>query len=394
MIFMNMSRICVYTEDVPAKKDVVVRGMSRAGTPLLRSILEYVDRIVLYQKHGWLEKEDIDPELLPVCSFVPRWAVLLSKMLRRTGFLRTADRLSSYASVRALRGSSAGTIFAYIGTDYGVMSRVARIARQSGKQYALFVVDDFVAPLRIAGASDSVIELVREEAGNALRGARHVFTITDGLGAYLRENFGVSPTTLRLVFEPAPRPVVPVKRQIIYVGSINFLYVPGLRDLFQAVERVRLASGEDLKVRLTVSARIALRELGELPPFVIATPADSADELAGEIASSLFAYLPYSFDPREKAMVSTSFPSKSLEYLAYARSIVVYGPEYGVATKLFEQMDLPRVVSTRESLEAAVALHLADSPEHSVQYQEYLAEAHSLVAACQTIRHNLELGEL
>ena len=92
-------------------------------------------------------------------------------------------------------------------------------------------------------------------------------------------------------------------------------------------------------------------------------------------------------------MVSTSFPSKSLEYLAYARSIVVFGPDYGVATKVFREAGLPSVVSSPEELEGAINSHLQAWPEHSAVYRRYLVEAHSLAAARKTICDGLGLED-
>jgi hypothetical protein len=250
----------------------------------------------------------------------------------------------------------------------------------SGKAYALYLVDDFVASLRISGADQETIQRTQSQVGTALRGAKHVFAITSGLGDQMLATFGVTPITLPLAFEyrPDAAPGPPAKSQIIYVGSINFLYSAGLLDLFKIVEQIRQSSGLDLKVRLTTPASQAQQELGELPPFVIAAPEPTAESLAQEIASSLFAFLPYSFAVREKAMVSTSFPSKSLEYLAYARSIVVYGPDYGVATQYFRNAGLSTVVSSPEQLAATTLSHVTTRPDASRDYKKYLETSHSL----------------
>ncbi len=273
------------------------------------------------------------------------------------------------------------------------MTRAAKLAARTGKLNVFYIVDDFLAPLRIAGAKQDVLQRELERACKALRGAKHIFTITDGLGAHLQQSYGISTTTLRLAIEPGPRLTISPKKQILYMGSINYLYAACLRDLFHTVDQVRQSSGVDLTVRLmTVSSDAMVAEqLGDLPPFVISAPALNAEDLATEIASSLFTLLPYSFDMREKAMVSTSFPSKALEYLAYARSIVVYGPEYGVATKLFRDTNMPSVVASSEELKEAITFHLKVLPDHSTIYRRYLEQAHSLAAARRTLCEDLNL---
>jgi hypothetical protein len=157
------------------------------------------------------------------------------------------------------------------------------------------------------------------------------------------------------------------------------------------VEHVRRSSGTDLTVRLTVPASVATAQLGELPPFVLSAPVETSEGLAREIASSLFAFLPYTFDLQHKTMVSTSFPSKSMEYLAYARSIVVYGPDYGAATKLFRERELPSIASSPTELKEMTQFHLKAWPEHSAIYRNYLEEAHSLKTARNSLCAGLEL---
>jgi hypothetical protein len=392
---MNKSkRIFVYTEDTPVHRNVVAKGLRRAGTPILRSIRDYIDGIVIYPIGKRYEHCDLDLELAPLCDTLPRFTTLLCKAMRRYPVLDwgLSDALPPRMLAREVRRSTADILFAFVGSDYGMLKRASRLAALAQKSSVFYVVDDFLASLQNSGAKKSSLQKAEKEARIAFSVAKHVFTITDGLGEYLHDRFGVFTSTLSLAFEPEPRPAASLKKQIIYVGSINFLYAEGLRDLFKAVEGVRRASGVDLRVRLTVSAELAALDLGTLPSFVVAAPAESSIELATEIASSLFAFLPYSFNSREKAMVTTSFPSKSMEYLAYARSIVVYGPDYGVSTKLFQKSCMPSVVSSPAALEDMTRMHLKESPEYFVQYRKYLATAHSLEAARKTICRDLGLG--
>jgi hypothetical protein len=291
-----------------------------------------------------------------------------------------------------VRRSEADILFSFVGADPGVLTRSIRLANWTGKSCVFYVVDDFLAALSITGANTKTLQREREKARAALCAAKHVFAITDVLNERLHKGYGISPTTLGLALEPEPKLTTPPKKQIIYLGSINFLYTQGLRDLFSAVQRIRQNVEPDLTVRLTVPPEVATRELGmALPPFVVSSPIESSQALAREMASSLFAFLPYSFDRREEGMVATSFPSKSLEYFAYARSIVVYGPEYGVATRIFRKAGLPSVVSSLSELEGMVRLHLATWPEHSILYRKHLAESHSLAAARNTICASLGL---
>jgi hypothetical protein len=363
--------------------------MSRASAPLLRAILRHIDGIAVFNKHKWYGELDIDPELAKITRVIPRRKTLVCKALRRARLRQLADALSTAFAGRLARQSDADIVFAYIGTDSGLLRRTAQIAQQSGKAYVFYVVDDFLASLRITGANDVVIDRARRDAAVAIRGAKHVFAITDGLGEQVRRTFDVATTTLELAFEPGKIVKPAVKLQVVYVGSINFLYTAGLLDLFRAVGQVREKSGADLTVRLVCPESKARIGLGELPAFVHAAPERTAEGLASEIASSLCAFLPYSFEDKEKPMVSTSFPSKSLEYLGYARSIVVYGPDYGVTSRRFRSASLPSVVASAPELEDILRVHVADHPDYSAFYTNYLRAVHSLEAVGATFCKDL-----
>jgi hypothetical protein len=390
------SSIFVYLEDAPVHRDVVAHGLHRAGPPILRSIEDHIDQISIYQVGRRFKTCALDQVLAPHCRILPRIPTLLCKALCRYPAVDfgMADLLPPLILAKGARKSPASILLSLVGADVGTLVRAARLASLSRKFCSFYIVDDFLSPLRIAGAKEDAIQKVADKARTALRGAKHVFAITDGLGEYLTKQFGVSARTLNLAFEREQIEIQAPKNQIIYVGSINFLYAGGLRDLFHTVEHVRIATGIDLTVRLTLPAEVAAAELGVLPPFVVSMPAETSESLAGEIASSLFAFLPSSFNMRERAMVTTSFPSKLMEYLAYARSIVVYGPDYGVATRVFLENGLPSVVSSKKALEKEVHFHLAALPEHSWIYRNYLVAAHSLAAARRTLceAFGLEIG--
>lgn len=189
--------------------------------------------------------------------------------------------------------------------------------------------------------------------------ARHVFAITDELAGLLHRQFGITATTLKLAFEPRPAPRPPRKDQIFFLGSINFLYLSALQTLLETVSRLRAQTGRNITVHFT---QVAPAALAPLPDFVQAAPIADADVLAGEIAASLFAFLPYSFEPELRTMVETSFPSKSMEYLAYARSIVVYAPGYSNSARFFSKAGLPTVTGTPETLEQEICRQLESPP--------------------------------
>jgi hypothetical protein len=195
--------------------------------------------------------------------------------------------------------------------------------------------------------------------------------------------------TLPLAFEPLRRPEVPVKDQIFFLGSVNFLYADALKVLIDTVAQARAQTGRDLSIRFTSAST---RMLDPLPNFVTVAPIEGAEALAREIAASLFAFLPYSFDEKLKTMVTTSFPSKSMEYFAYARSIVAYAPSYSNSSRLFGRHGLPTATDSRQELSQIIGAHLNSPPDHNALYRDYLERFHSLGAVRNTILATLGTG--
>jgi hypothetical protein len=288
----------------------------------------------------------------------------------------------AYLLGRWARQSGATHILALEGSDPEVLARVDAIAAKANLPFSVYLVDDFEWTLRLNGRPEREIGAIKARMAKSLVRAQHIFAITDELGALLRRQFSVTTTTLRLATEPLPAPNPPRKDQIFFLGSINFLYVSVLKTLLKIVSRLRAETGRNISVRFTHDA---CTPLDPLPDFVRAEPIAAVDALAEEIAASTFAFLPYAFEPSLRTMVETSFPSKSMECLAYARSIVVHAPHYSNSARFFAEAGLPVVTSTEEALEQEIRHQLAARPDHRARYRAYLADKHGLKTARETL---------
>jgi hypothetical protein len=380
--------ILVYAEAAPLSENVVTHGLYRAATPLLRAIRDRITAIALFPSNRNFRMTMLDAQLAPLCNNPPSILPWLRAAGRRLGaFDGLIERMLAAALIDPqVARSSAAHILCLEGSDPDVLSNVARIASRAGKPFSVYVVDDFITPMRLAGIAENAISATEKRARAALQQARHVFAISDGLGALFEKEFGVTATTLPLVFEPGPEFSEPVKKQIIFVGSVNFLYADALRALIEGVHAIREESGEDLRIRFTSPSAV---ELGTLPSFVQVEPLGSAQSLAREISASLFAFLPYSFEARVADMVRSSFPSKLMEYLAYARSIVAFTPEYANTTSYFRAYDLPELVHDRDALRLTIQRHLKEAPVFSDIYRRQLTRIHSPQTARETILSTL-----
>jgi hypothetical protein len=380
--------IFIYLESPPLDSNIAVHGLYRAGTPILKSIRDRIESIALYPMDRRYRAPQVDPSLRPLCRSLPLAFTLLRALRKRL----LPDDFENGAVAAIVGGwarrSPATQVFALEGSDPEVLARVDALAARAGKPFAVYMVDDFAWPMRLAGRPETDIAATQARMQRSLARARHVFAITDELAELVHRQFGVTPVTLPLAFEPGPRPNLPVKDQIFFLGSVNFLYADAIRLLVQVVGRLRAETGRDLTIRFTSPAAHA--ELGPLPAFVQVAPIAGAGALAEEIAASLAAFLPYSFDEKLRTMVTTSFPSKSMEYLAYARSILVHAPDYSNSARMFSRAHLPTVTSSMPELETALRSHLAEAPDHSALYRTYLEKRHAPAAVRAIILETLE----
>ena len=378
--------IFIYSEATPVDDDIPAPGLYRASVPILKAIADHISMIALYPLDRRYGMNSIHPSLRPLGRALPSafsWFRPVRKRLLRDDFENGAV---AYVAGHWARRSGASHVFSLEGSDPEVLARVEAVANRAGLPFSVYLVDDFAWTMRLHGKSEAEIAATAARMRKILSRARHLFAITDELGALLTEQFGLTATTLRLGFEIKPAPSPPRKDQIFFLGSINFLCVSALKTLIETVRCLRVETGRDIVIRFTCDPQAAL---GQLPSFVHAAPIPGANALAQEIAASLFAFLPYSFDETLRTMVKTSFPSKSMECLAYARSIVVFAPAYSNSARFFTAAALPTVTLTPAALEQTIRQHLAVPPDHSRQYRDYLDRRHAPAAIRETLLSTL-----
>lgn len=372
----------IYAEAPPVDDNVPAPGLYRASVPILKSIADKIAMIGLYPQDRRLGIDVLHPAFRGMARTLPRiftWFRIIRRKFLPGDF---ENGLVATIVGRWARQSGASHILALEGSDPEALARIDAVAQKAGLPFSVYLVDDFEWTMRLSKRPEAEIAATKARMQASLSRARNVFAITDELGALLKKQFGINAVTLRLASEPGPAPKAPRGDQIFFLGSINFLYLSALKTMLDIVARLRKETGRNITVRFTHAAATAL---DPLPNFVRADPIPDAGMLAREISGSLFAFLPYAFEPSLRTMVETSFPSKSMECLAYARSIVVHAPSYSNSSRFFGQAGLPVVTDTPEALEQEIRRQLAAPPDHGSQYRTYLAEKHSLAAARETL---------
>jgi hypothetical protein len=375
--------IFVYAEVPPVADEIPAPGLYRASVPILRSIADHIAMIGLYSQNRHFGIESVHPALRGLCRSLPRAFIWMRIVRRRLGLPDDFENgLISRLVARWIRQSGATHLLVLEGSDPEVLARADAIARRAGIPFSVYLVDDFECTMRLQHRSDREIARKKTRMGQNLRRARHIFAITDGLAALLRRQFDVEASTMNLAYEAGPAPMPARKDEIFFLGSINFLYLDALQTLLDIVGKLRAETGRDITVRFTHGYRTAL---DPLPAFARAEPIRDSAGLAEAIAASLFAFLPYSFHDNVRVMVETSFPSKSLECMAYARSLVVYAPDYSSSAKFFIGAGLPVLARTTVELEQEIRRQLDDPPDHRARYRQHLMEHHGAEAVRQTL---------
>lgn len=367
-----------YLEDAPADTGSAMRGLSKALVPLLNCIDDQVGTYFVHQTHAQLPSERMPSFVRSKLveghgqGILSRRAWRLATVLPISLGLALASFFAPRPRTTVLQGGEA-YLWVAVGIDPGTLVRAWCIARHMGVPLHLYLVDD----VETHPANTGIRQLNRIIT-RILRGAARVYTITEELGTLCDGRYGIKTRRLPLIpaSNKATAPAHPTHVQhsayfAVFLGSINHLYEDGLRHLVDAVGRLRNETGQDLEIRFFSDVAAVSRLCGgNIPSWIIPGPEPDDAVIQRQIVKATVCFLPYCFDEGARTMVSTSFPSKLLDYLMSARAIVVFAPDYSIAYKTLATDDVPYIVSTPEALSDV----LADLASHDrTNHEEYRA---------------------
>lgn len=349
-----------YLEDAPADTGTAARGLSKAVIPLLRCIDGDIRRYLVNQTHSRVPARNMPAFVREKLNEMPEAGVLARNAWKLAPLFPLPVKLPFLARLgrwlpSARHAEGASILWAPIGVDPGTLVRAWALARRSGLELHLYLVDDVETHPSNANTARLGALIAR-----ILRDADRVYTITAELGALFAVRYGVKTRTLPLIPEPAEDTSAATQDPVfaVYLGSINHLYEDGLRQLIAATRTLRECSGQDLRLRFFSDER-QVRQIcdGDIPAWITPGPENDDAVIHRQLAAATLCFLPNSFAEDARTMVSTSFPSKLLDYLVYARAIVVFAPDYAIARKIFAAEAIPHVAANApELLEALAAL--------------------------------------
>ena len=372
--------LCVYLEDAPVGDSCFATGLSKALVPLLREVAARTSSSFILQAHQNVNDADIlrfgsativaskfHHYVARAASKLPFW---LGNVVARLHGTHLGREQHNFAGA-----SESMVCWSAIGVDPLSVTRACAFAVASGLDFEAYLVDDIETHPSNQGKLG-----LHSAVRRGLRTAAAVYAITPELASRCAELYGIPVTCLPLTAEIPPPPqghnVCPTYFAA-YLGSINHLYEDGLKLLFQMVAELRSSIGLELRVRMVSRpADVARLFDGAVPDWVVSGAEDSLMGVAAALSDSQFCYLPYSRRDSAHAMVRSSFPSKLLDYLSWARHIVVFAPNDSVPFNLFNRERLAGATCSPSELRDRLGALVGKTDSESAQYRDVLIRHH------------------
>jgi glycosyltransferase involved in cell wall biosynthesis len=222
-----------------------------------------------------------------------------------------------------------------LGSEFAVAGYLAH--RVSGAPLVVYEMDEWRAATRTAGWNSRLLERLFHR--RLLHAARAVWVVSQPMAEALRERFGTEARVLpngvdveRFARGRRGERANPHEFRLLFTGAVYGPQAGAIRNVLQAIQ----ARLED-RISLFIYTPQSAAELAELGisgsglRVQRTVPLESMPELLGTADALL---LPFSFDPRERAVVSTSLPSKTADYLASGVPVLVHAPPYTTIARL------------------------------------------------------------
>ena len=149
--------------------------------------------------------------------------------------------------------------------------------------------------------------------------------------------------------------------QLVFTGAVYGAQADAIRNV------VNLISSPSKNVSLCIYTHQSAADLARENIFgrsVTIKPAVAPENLASVYAQADALLLPLSFDEEQRGIVTTSFPTKTADYLISGVPILVYAPPYSSVVRSAKQDQWAAVVedTNAESLSQALDRLITDIP--------------------------------
>jgi hypothetical protein len=393
-------KLAVFTDAPPISESVLATGMCRVNTQLFLAVSDHIETIVSTTLGGTYCVDDIDHRLRDRATLIdiPKPMRLITKAAGKfIEPLRSENisfRLNLPTILKKIDEKSVNWLFCSCGVDPSVLGRGFHLAQRSGLPLAIYLVDDFLDGAILSGNKQH-LAVARQSVPYWLKKVDKIFVISEGLRQHLKKKYDVESIVLPLPYaapDSSDYEEIKIEKQVVYLGGLSHFYIDGLRQLAQAIDFIN--NNNKQKILLTIISGVPLSRIKSLLgdyEFIRSKSCISADAVRKEISRSAVCFLPYSFHDKYRVMVSTSFPSKMMDYLAAGRSILVYGPKYSSSVNYFNQHSLPEILSTEdpELLKQMLINKIYQPLDHTACYIASLLKHHSYSKISEIIVNNI-----
>ena len=379
-------KLAIVTDNPPVRADVKAWGMCRVNSRLFRALSENIVIIITGSQRYMYNSKDLDDTIRARC------VIGSSTIIKQIGLIFPAIineelefKINLSRSIKKIHNSGANWIFCPCGVNPHSLYRGIRLAQACNLPIAVYLVDDFLSGAELSDDT-TALRTAQQDIPLWLKQVDQIFVISEGLKSRIRSLYNLDSAVLPLPYalDPNDKPseksleLKEVDQEIIFVGNLSHFYIDGLKQMVQAIDEINSTIGSNIKLRLTLpSSKDAQNIIGHYDCIRCKPCANNLD-LYRAIHSSMLCFAPYSFREEYKIMVSTSFPSKILEYLSAARHILILGPPDATSVDYFNKNKLNTVLTNENPKEIREIIigQLNGNAEYSSKYREVLRQNH------------------
>lgn len=266
----------------------------------------------------------------------------------------------------------------------------ALATRSTGIPLILIVHDDWLTP--VARSSLLQARFVRRLSRIAIKEASHIYAVSPEMHEFLKREFKVESEVQLVATELHMADVRRLanrghSRVIVYAGQITEAVEDNLKLLAKIICNGRLdqlgASDANICLYTKISAE-TIRDWGWQHPRISVRGWVSQNELHNVLADADLLFLPFSFSESARYAVERAFPSKTADYLAAGRPILVFGPRYSSLVRYAEEQGFAEVVDSfdEDVLARGIQRIFSDSARRSQLCKRSLAvfeQKHNIV---------------
>jgi glycosyltransferase involved in cell wall biosynthesis len=271
--------------------------------------------------------------------------------------------------------------------------------------YIVVMHDDTVTPAE--RGSWFLKYVLRSWARRALHGASHIYAISREMQQLLKSEYGVDSELQWPGTEPSAKrdrrsdsvlTELSLTRThsavILFAGAIGYSVEDSLRMLAGILITGKLQAYGIQSAELHLYTQLnpeRIHDWGWDHRCITVHPWVSQQELQGVLQKADILFLPYSFSEASRYAVESAFPSKTADYLAAGRPILVFGPQYSSLVRYAKEQGFAEVVDNfdEDVLARGIQRLLSDSVHRNQLCKRSLAvfeQNHNIVCQREELR--------